>query len=174
MKNNQSFIPALLIVGMIILSSCASIVSKSAYPLKITSVPTNAAISISNLSGSVIYTGTTPASVELRAAQGFFKREQYAVTFKLDGYADAKVPVYFKVDGWYWGNLLFGGVLGFLIIDPATGAMYKLATPMITQTLSPNDGYSLNTPQLEILDINDIPEELRNNLVLLEKLETKN
>ena len=30
------------------------------------------------------------------------------------------------MDGWYIGHILFGGLIGFLIIDPATGSMWKL------------------------------------------------
>ena len=30
------------------------------------------------------------------------------------------------MDGWYAGNILIGGLLGLLIIDPATGSMWKL------------------------------------------------
>lgn len=29
------------------------------------------------------------------------------------------------VNGWYIGNILFGGVIGLLAVDPATGAMYS-------------------------------------------------
>ncbi len=31
-----------------------------------------------------------------------------------------------SLSGWYIGNLLFGGIVGLLIVDPATGAMWKL------------------------------------------------
>ncbi len=42
--------------------------------------------------------------------------------------SDSDDPVTFdtKLDGWYFGNLIFGGLLGILIIDPATGAMWRL------------------------------------------------
>ncbi|WP_174263189.1 CsgG/HfaB family protein [Citrifermentans bemidjiense] len=30
------------------------------------------------------------------------------------------------MNGWYWGNIVFGGVIGLLIVDPATGAMWKM------------------------------------------------
>ena len=31
-----------------------------------------------------------------------------------------------QLDEMYWGNCLIGGLIGMLLIDPATGAMYKL------------------------------------------------
>jgi hypothetical protein len=30
------------------------------------------------------------------------------------------------IDGWYWGNLLIGGIIGMVFVDPLTGAMWKL------------------------------------------------
>jgi hypothetical protein len=27
---------------------------------------------------------------------------------------------------WYFGNILLGGVIGMLVVDPLTGAMYSL------------------------------------------------
>ena len=30
------------------------------------------------------------------------------------------------LDAWYWGNILFGGLIGWFFVDPVTGAMYKL------------------------------------------------
>ena len=41
-----------------------------------------------------------------------------------------------EVDSWYFGNILFGGLIGMLIIDPATGAMWKLPENVSTD-LSP-------------------------------------
>lgn len=30
------------------------------------------------------------------------------------------------MDGWYVGNIIFGGLIGLLLVDPITGAMWKL------------------------------------------------
>lgn len=51
------------------------------------------------------------------------------------------------MDGWYWGNILFGGLIGMLAVDPATGAMYKL--PKATSaglTLKPGEIAVVNQP----------------------------
>ncbi|HCA7379988.1 TPA: hypothetical protein MX316_006554, partial [Pseudomonas aeruginosa] len=42
------------------------------------------------------------------------------------GHADTVVNLKSGVSGWYWGNILIGGLIGMLIVDPATGAMYSL------------------------------------------------
>ncbi len=36
------------------------------------------------------------------------------------------------LDGWYIGNIIFGGLIGFLIVDPLTGAMWKLPEQAMT------------------------------------------
>jgi len=57
---------------------------------------------------------------------GYFKGESYTITFRKDGYTDKIFALRSSVDGWYFGNILFGGIIGMLIVDPATGAMYNL------------------------------------------------
>ena len=144
-------------------SSCASIVSKSTYPLSINSSPSNAKISITDKKGKEIYLGNTPANVKLKAGAGFFSKAEYQVKFSSPGYDDKIVPVTFKLDGWYFGNLLLGGVLGMLIIDPATGAMWKIETDFLNETLSKSTA-SVN-PEMKIMTINEIPDSWKNHLV---------
>ena len=57
------------------------------------------------------------------------------MTFTKNGYDTKTVPEELKLNGRYFGNLLLGGVIGTLIIDPATGAMYKLETEFLNETL---------------------------------------
>ena len=125
---NQMYLKmsTLFLAVTLILSSCASIVSKSSYPLSINSTPNNATISIKDKSGLEVYRGTTPAVVKLKAGSGFFSRAEYQVRFSSPGYEEKVVPVIFELDGWYFGNILLGGVIGMLIVDPATGAMWKI------------------------------------------------
>ena len=127
---------AIMMASVFLFSSCASIVSKSTYPLSINSSPSNAKVSITDKKGKEIYLGNTPATVKLKAGAGFFSKAEYQVKFSSPGYDDKIVPITFKLDGWYFGNLLLGGVLGMLIIDPATGAMWKIETEFLNETLS--------------------------------------
>lgn len=113
-------------IALSMLSGCASIFSEDTYPVSITSAPSNANIEIKNEDGTTVYTGNTPATVKLKAGAGYFDGERYLVTFRKDGYEPSTYTLNSGIDGWYWGNLLIGGVLGMLIIDPATGAMYTL------------------------------------------------
>ena len=43
-----------------------------------------------------------------------------------EGYTTKIYAITSSLDGWYFGNIIFGGVLGMLIVDPMTGAMYNL------------------------------------------------
>jgi len=163
----KSKITSVLLIGIIFLfSSCASIVSKSSYPISINSTPSGAKIVITDKKGIEVYTGTTPATVKLEAGSGFFQKARYQVRFTKEGYDTKTVPVIFKLDGWYFGNLLIGGVIGMLIVDPATGAMYKLDTDFLNETLSKSTA-SIHKKELKIYNINEIPADWATHLVLL-------
>lgn len=158
-----------LLTGIILLfSSCASIVSKSSYPISINSSPSEAQISITDKNGIEVFSGTTPATMKLDASSGFFAKEQYQVSFTKEGYNPKTVPVYFKLDGWYFGNILFGGLIGMLIVDPATGAMYKLDTEFLNETLTPSTAVA-TAEELKVYSLNEIPDSWKEHLVVLKK-----
>jgi len=111
---------------ILITTGCASIVIHSDWPVTFNSNPSNAEIIISNKEGKEIQRGTTPATITLPSGNGYFSSQTYYVAVKLNGYTEQKGMLESRMNGWYVGNLLFGGLIGFLIVDPLTGAMYKL------------------------------------------------
>ncbi|WP_130286684.1 hypothetical protein [Aquimarina brevivitae] len=161
-------ISVLGLAGLILFAtSCASIVSKSTYPLSIDSAPSQASIVIKDKKGIEIFTGQTPATVDLKAGSGFFSKARYQVTFSKNGYDSKTIPVEFKLDGWYFGNIVFGGVLGLLIIDPATGAMFKLENEFINETLAPTTA-SVENKGLKVYTLDEIPEAWKTQLVQID------
>lgn len=158
----------LAVSSILLLTGCASIVSKSSWPININSSPSEAKISIKDKKGIEIYSGNTPATLKLKSGAGFFSKARYQVTFEKVGYDKKVVPVEFKLNGWYFGNLIFGGPLGLLIIDPATGAMFKLETEFLNETLTKSIT-SVNSKELNLLDINKIPTEWKDHLILVSK-----
>jgi len=156
------------VLSIILLSSCASIVSKSSWPITINSTPSEAKISIKDKKGIELYTGNTPATLKLKSGAGFFSKARYQVTFEKVGFDKKVVPVEFTLNGWYFGNILFGGPLGLLIIDPATGAMFKLETEFLNETLTKSVA-NVETKELKLLDINNIPAEWKKHLILVSK-----
>lgn len=163
----QKRITSFLLIGLILLtSSCASILSKSNYPISINSSPSEAQIVVTNKKGVEVYAGNTPATLKLDASSGFFGKEHYQVKFKKNGFQSKTVPINFKLDGWYFGNLLLGGVIGMLIVDPATGAMYKLDTEFLNETLLESTA-NVEKEKFQIYGLAEIPNDWNDHLVLV-------
>ncbi|WP_249584198.1 hypothetical protein [Pseudomonas viridiflava] len=117
---------SLFTIAAFAVTGCASIVSDSKYPVAVTSSPSGAAYEIVNEGGVSVRSGVTPDEVTLRAGAGYFDGEKYTVTYRKDGYTSSTQTLESGIDGWYWGNIVIGGLIGMLIVDPATGAMYTL------------------------------------------------
>jgi hypothetical protein len=162
-KFNSRFvlIPAALAIFM---SGCASIVSDSQYPVSITSSPAGAIFEIRNRTGKVLHSGTTPGSVTLKSGAGYFKGEAYSISFRKDGFADQQTTLNSSLDGWYWGNIIFGGLIGMLAVDPATGAMYKLPEDAAA-TLIPVTAETKPADSLTLMTVDQVPEHLRDQLI---------
>lgn len=111
---------------------------------------------ISNKAGEKIASGPTPYTVALKRSRGYFQGEDYLVTVSKFGFQDQTLQINSSVNGWYIaGNLVFGGVFGWLIVDPLTGAMWTLDPDTLNATLPANahadnaDGTTLNVVLLE-------------------------
>jgi len=108
------------------LAGCATLFDGSTQTVKIDSDTDGAQYAITNRAGNTVKSGVAPATVKLKGGAGYFQRENYTVTLKKPGYEDASTSVEPHMAGWYWGNLILGGALGMLIVDPITGAMYQV------------------------------------------------
>jgi hypothetical protein len=128
------------VVAALVLTGCASII-KGGGPegFTVRSQPLGASVTITDLStGVVVGTGTTPHMVMLKKSHGFFKGAKYKIDLELPGYAPVVSQIDTTVSGWYVaGNLVFGGLIGWLIVDPATGAMWTLSREAIDVPLTP-------------------------------------
>lgn len=146
---------------------CASIVSKSVYPVAIRSNPSSAEVTIVNRAGKEVYHGTTPATVQLKAGAGYFKGEDYTVIFEKPGYENSEGKIKRGLDGWYvLGNVFAGSLVGWLIVDPATGAMWTLKD--LETTLSPQLAGKAGEQGLKIATLDEVPPELRSEMVKLD------
>jgi hypothetical protein len=155
-----------LVVTAVVLAGCASIVSKSEYPVAITSNPIGADFVVKRDNGVPVASGVTPATIVLPASEGYFQPAKYTIEYKRKGVMQS-VPLTAKIDGWYFGNLLFGGVIiGMLIVDPATGAMWRLndtAVATFQQTADSTSGQRA----LRIVNIDKVPMKYRGQLLAL-------
>lgn len=160
------YLPLFLVVAALSFSSCASIFTKSTYPVTINSNPSGADILITNKGGKEVFVGQSPAVVKLKSSYGFFSKAEYTVKLSSPGYEDKLITIGADIEGWYFGNILIGGVIGMLIIDPATGAMWKLDTEEINTTLKQTN--AADTKTLNIMDIKDVPEDMKKHLVKID------
>jgi hypothetical protein len=106
------------------LSGCATVFNGKTQNVVLSSVPEGATAAVTNRAGENVHTGVTPVTLTLNRGAGYFQPETYTVTLTKDGFAPKKLTFTGTVSGWYIGNILFGGLIGMLAVDPITGAMY--------------------------------------------------
>jgi hypothetical protein len=105
-------------------SGCASIMSGTSQNVSIQSEPSDAKTTIFNRKGQAVVTQQTPFITPLK------RREKYKLHVEKEGYQPLDATLKKGMNGWYLGNVVFGGLLGILIIDPATGAMWSYQDPV--------------------------------------------
>lgn len=118
------------------ISGCATIVHSGPRAISVGSAPVGAKVSIYDRSNTLVMTNTTPFIAQLSTKYGYFKGQDYRLVFEMPGHATTEVNLTSSVSGWYFANLVFGGVIGMLIVDPLTGAMFNLSPEKIDQNLT--------------------------------------
>lgn len=155
-------------VLMATMIGCASIVGNPLHTMPISSVPSDADILIKDESGAEFFKGKTPTTVSLPKSTGkYFGKKSYTVTISKEGFEDQSVTVTASANGWYvGGNFVFGGLIGWLIVDPQNGKMYNMSPENISSTLKAKVLTSSSSAQssLPIVSLVNIPVELRDKL----------
>lgn len=110
------------------ITGCASIMGDKTQTLPIDIQPEGSKITVKDNSGMTVYAGTSPTTVTLNKSDGsYFGKKNYTIFAENDGYTPQSIPVTESVNGWYiGGNIVFGGLIGWLAVDPWNGGMYKL------------------------------------------------
>ena len=132
------------LLAMVMLSGCASIVAGGDRKISIRSTPTDAAASIQDReSKQIVHKGQSPMIVPLSTRGGYFKSKQYDVTISKDGYNAKTINIDSFLSGWYAGNIILWpvAVIGGLIIDPLTGAMWSLTPKDIEAILETSEQF---------------------------------
>ena len=122
----RSIVCGIAILTLLLGSGCASIVSKSNYPVTLDTNPTGLEIEVADSKGKVLVRGTSPVHLNLESSRGYFSSGNYTLRTVGAGSGNHAMLVRASLDPWFFGNLLFGGLIGMLIVDPITGAMYEL------------------------------------------------
>lgn len=154
----------LVILTAVSVVGCATIVSRSSWPLTVNTNPNGAQVEITDRNGLTVFKGSAPATVKLNSGAGFFVPQRYNIKISQEGYEEKIVTVSCTINGWYLGNVIFGGLIGLLIVDPLSGAMYRLETNLVNVNL---DQKATSERTLQIIDINDLPQEYRKHLIAL-------
>lgn len=118
-------LPALLFAT----TGCATLIGGgAAQPVAVRSTPTSATFTISSSSGIQMAQGQTPETVRLP------RKNEYQIEFTAPGFQTQKVALTRGTNGWIWGNLVVGWILGFAV-DFATGSAYKIEPALVEITL---------------------------------------
>ncbi|WP_029718316.1 hypothetical protein [Rubrivivax benzoatilyticus] len=152
------------------LTGCATIMGSPTQTLPIGSTPSDADIMITDESGVQVFAGKTPTSVTLNKSTGrYWGGKKFTVTISKPGYKTQVIPVAAGANGWYIaGNLIFGGLIGWFVVDPLSGNMYTLSPESVASSL-PADPTAHNNKtsdgSISIVLLQDVPASLRENLV---------
>lgn len=120
-----------LVFAAVVATGCASIVKGTDQKVSFSSEPSEAKVVITDArEGTEILVGSTPFTASLKRGAGYFKKAKYSVTVEKPGYNRETIMLEGTPGGWYMGGNIIVGGMGWLIVDPATGAMW---------TLEPND-----------------------------------
>lgn len=154
-------------------NGCASIVNGRRQDIVFRSSPDNATVEVYSSFGNHVATATTPAVIRFRRGRGYFRRANYTVLISKEGYQTQSIGIRSGVSGWYAaGNYFtsFAMVIGYLIVDPLTGAMWTLQPKGINtnlrQALSLND--DTDEDGIYVILKEQIPEELFASLDLVQ------
>ena len=112
-----------LSILIITLIGCATIVHGGRQKIPVKSTPSGATVTINKIRVN------TPGVIKLS------RFEPTAVLrFEKEGYEPVEVTLVRTMDGWIWGNVAIGGIIG-VAIDFATGAAYQLSPNQVNVTL---------------------------------------
>lgn len=121
------------VLALALLTGCATIVGGGANQgVTLQSTPEGASYTIHSSSGIQMGQGTTPSTVRLP------RKNEYQIQITMPGYQPQTTALIRGTNGWIWGNLVFGWVLGFAI-DFLTGSSYTLEPSLVQVTLQEAD-----------------------------------
>ena len=117
----------LMISALVFVSGCATIVSGTEQYLTFQSTPEGAVVKLNG-----IKIGTTPLNTKIK------KGNDQTLSFEKEGYKTFTTILGTEQDGMFWGNIIFGGLLGSTT-DSVSGAAYEYAPDQYIITLQPEN-----------------------------------
>src|SRR4029077_20474981 len=117
----------------------ATIVHSGPRMISVASTPAGARVSVYDRDNKLVETNTTPFLASLPTKYRYFQGQTCRLVFEMSGHATSEVRLESFLSGWYLGNIVFGGLIGMLIVDRVTGAMYNLTPEKIEHPLSSSE-----------------------------------
>ena len=165
----NSFLKPLSLILVLVFAGCATIIGDRTHLMPINSTPDSATVLITDEKGLQVFRGQTPTSVTLQKSDGsYWGGKDYTVTISKEGYDAQTIAVTSSPNGWYIaGNLVFGGLIGWFIVDPFNGAMYNLSPEQITASMGEKTSYNNNFSEgaISIVLLEDVPQQLRDKMI---------
>ncbi|HFD31516.1 MAG TPA: hypothetical protein ENJ28_02220 [Gammaproteobacteria bacterium] len=164
----KKIIETTCLVAFLLISGCATIVGDKTQTIPISSTPSDASVVITDEKGVQVFKGKTPTSVTLNKSDGsYWGKKSFTVNITKPGFGSQVIPIKASANGLYIaGNFLFGGLIGWFIVDPMNGAMYTLSPEQIASTLGGKaaKNYSHDDGSISVMLIQDVPVSLRNKM----------
>jgi hypothetical protein len=126
MKKSLLFLLGVIACGTM-LTGCASIVTGTSQDVSFQTQPEGATVIIS---GKTI--GKTPLTTNLK------KESKQTVSFEKEGYKTQTMQLSTRLNSWFWGNIVIGGVIGSTT-DGLSGAVHEYTPDQYFITLPPNE-----------------------------------
>lgn len=143
---------------LLALCGCATVVGGSKNNVAVSSVTAGIRFEIIDEHGNVVEKGTTPATVVLKPGAGYFKGATYTIKYQTAS-GEKTADIGCQLNGWYVsGNFVFGALVGWLIVDPMTGAMWKLPKTVILPAAYGTSG------ELNIRSLDEVHPDMRQYL----------
>lgn len=164
-------IVAILCFAAMLCTGCASIVHGGDRDISVYSTPSGASFTVTDANDTVVASGTTPTTVRLKPGKAYFQGMKYKLALQnpsaLSTTASADVntsgdttnnatsiDITPKLSPWYFGNIVFGGLIGLFIVDPITGAMWDLGPATINHSFVTGQT-TFESPQEETMNASD-------------------
>jgi len=139
MKKFTAYVSFVLLAS-VLLAGCATLFGGGPQQkVSFSADQPKASFLIKDQAGNVVFDGQDPGTILLA------KKNTYTVQVSLDGYAKQTLMISQGINGWFWGNLCLGGVVG-MGIDFVTGSMWdlrpsKVAVKLHTAMAETETGY---------------------------------
>ena len=145
---------AIATILLLVCSGCATIMSGTTQPIHLYSSPNEARVYMRKCltaKTDAVYAKRWPSQIEARdsiktgpetfvvTTPGVIilsRKYSVILRFEKEGYYATEILIERKMDPWFWGNCLFGGLFG-MVIDADTGASKKLKPNNVQVTLKP-------------------------------------